>query len=256
MTYLRSAGTDAGASVPRCQQHPEPGPCRASFLVWAYDATSETCVTFIYGGCLGNDNNFKTEQQCLAACPDEVPCPEDTRKVCRVSETSCRNASCPGNELAACLVTPCTCDVSFVSEEGEAVDCLKANAVDAADGPEGRGGDVDAAEGSGGGGMNPTEESSAGEGGDGGASEKGRLEGDTAKNETTVDDAAGVYQQAGLWIGVSVGVILLLAGVVIAVYKWRGNNRSYAIFLLTSAEDFSPCDGDGSKFTEYSSITA
>lgn len=65
-----------------------------------------------------------------------------------------------------------------------------------------------------------------------------------------------VYQQPGLWIGVSVGVILLLAGAVIAFYKWRGNNRSYAIFLLTSAEDFSPCEGDGSKFTEYSSITA
>ncbi|XP_037777653.1 uncharacterized protein LOC119574483 [Penaeus monodon] len=249
-------GTDAGASVPRCLQPQEAGPCRASFLVWAYDAASETCVTFIYGGCKGNDNNFMTEQQCLAACPDEVPCPEDTSKVCRVSETSCRNASCPANELAACRVTPCTCDVSFVSEEGEEVDCHKADAVEAADGPEGRGGDVDVAEGSGSGGTNPTDEPSAGDGGDGGASERGRLEGETEKNKTTGDDAEDVYQQAGLWIGVSVGVIILLAGAVIAVYKWRGNNRSYAIFLLTSAEDFSPCDGDGSKFTEYSSITA
>lgn len=111
--------------------------------------------------------------------------------MCRVSETSCRNASCPANELAACRVTPCTCDVSFVSEEGEEVDCHKADAVEAADGPEGRGGDVDVAEGSGSGGTNPTDEPSAGDGGDGGASERGRLEGETEKNKTTGDDAEG-----------------------------------------------------------------
>jgi len=45
-------------------------------LSWYYDASSETCVQFVYAGCGGNDNRFETELDCRAACVgvyDSVP---------------------------------------------------------------------------------------------------------------------------------------------------------------------------------------
>jgi len=33
-----------------------------------YNSTSEQCENFIYGGCLGNDNNFETQESCAEEC--------------------------------------------------------------------------------------------------------------------------------------------------------------------------------------------
>jgi hypothetical protein len=46
------------------------GPCDAVFPRWGFDADQGTCVMFNYGGCSGNENNFLTEAECRAACPD------------------------------------------------------------------------------------------------------------------------------------------------------------------------------------------
>ncbi|XP_072130540.1 kunitz-type protease inhibitor 2 isoform X4 [Mobula birostris] len=44
------------------------GRCRAAFPRWYYDPAQQNCLPFIYGGCGGNNNNFVSKGNCLAAC--------------------------------------------------------------------------------------------------------------------------------------------------------------------------------------------
>ncbi|XP_076983596.1 kunitz-type protease inhibitor 1 isoform X2 [Tamandua tetradactyla] len=44
------------------------GRCRGSFPRWYYDPTEQLCKSFIYGGCLGNKNNYLREEECKLAC--------------------------------------------------------------------------------------------------------------------------------------------------------------------------------------------
>ncbi|XP_005806224.1 kunitz-type protease inhibitor 1 isoform X1 [Xiphophorus maculatus] len=44
------------------------GPCRGSFKRWHYNAASEQCEEFIFGGCLENKNNYIKEEECRKAC--------------------------------------------------------------------------------------------------------------------------------------------------------------------------------------------
>ncbi|XP_076154891.1 WAP, Kazal, immunoglobulin, Kunitz and NTR domain-containing protein 2 [Alosa pseudoharengus] len=52
-----------------CTQPSLQGPCKAYEPRWAYSAALQQCQSFIYGGCGGNDNNFKTKEACEDACP-------------------------------------------------------------------------------------------------------------------------------------------------------------------------------------------
>ncbi|XP_041122042.1 kunitz-type protease inhibitor 1-like [Polyodon spathula] len=52
----------------RCTEPPLTGPCRASHLRWYYDPYSTQCHRFTFGGCTGNNNNFKNYEECSAAC--------------------------------------------------------------------------------------------------------------------------------------------------------------------------------------------
>lgn len=47
------------------------GPCRATITRWFYDTKTEKCKPFIYGGCEGNENNFRHELECNIACGSE-----------------------------------------------------------------------------------------------------------------------------------------------------------------------------------------
>ena len=51
-----------------CSQPKEVGKCRA--LSWRvyYDAETQTCKEFGYGGCGGNDNNFNSAVACVRTC--------------------------------------------------------------------------------------------------------------------------------------------------------------------------------------------
>lgn len=53
-----------------CKLPPEQGPCRGRIPRFYYSASSKRCELFTYGGCQGNANNFKTEEDCVAACGD------------------------------------------------------------------------------------------------------------------------------------------------------------------------------------------
>ncbi|XP_053451850.1 kunitz-type protease inhibitor 1 [Nycticebus coucang] len=44
------------------------GRCRGSFPRWYYDPTEQICKSFVYGGCLGNKNNYLREEECMLAC--------------------------------------------------------------------------------------------------------------------------------------------------------------------------------------------
>jgi len=47
-----------------CKLSSDKGPCRGTFLRWWYNAATKQCETFAYGGCRGNENNFKTVEEC------------------------------------------------------------------------------------------------------------------------------------------------------------------------------------------------
>lgn len=44
------------------------GPCRGSFPRWHYNAASEKCEKFDFGGCRENLNNYLSEVECTNAC--------------------------------------------------------------------------------------------------------------------------------------------------------------------------------------------
>ena len=51
-----------------CEQEKEKGPCRAAMPRWFYNKQTMTCQEFLFGGCKGNGNNFKTEAECQQKC--------------------------------------------------------------------------------------------------------------------------------------------------------------------------------------------
>ena len=48
------------------------GPCKAALRRWYYNKKAGECLKFIYGGCQGNDNNFKTQEDCEKKCGKKI----------------------------------------------------------------------------------------------------------------------------------------------------------------------------------------
>jgi hypothetical protein len=46
----------------------DPGPCEGAMPVWYFDSGTGRCEQETYGECEGNDNNFATRDECVAAC--------------------------------------------------------------------------------------------------------------------------------------------------------------------------------------------
>ncbi|KAL8578130.1 hypothetical protein ACOMHN_055449 [Nucella lapillus] len=55
-----------------CTMPVVPGPCKDSVTKYFYNATSEKCEEFTYGGCEGNPNRFDTQQECEFTCVQEA----------------------------------------------------------------------------------------------------------------------------------------------------------------------------------------
>ncbi|GFR11582.1 papilin [Trichonephila clavata] len=51
-----------------CDKAPDSGVCDAYMPRYYYDEITATCKKFIYGGCGGNRNNFRTEEDCYNTC--------------------------------------------------------------------------------------------------------------------------------------------------------------------------------------------
>ncbi|XP_035940130.1 kunitz-type protease inhibitor 1 isoform X1 [Halichoerus grypus] len=82
-----------------CLASSKVGRCRGSFPRWYYDPKERICKSFVYGGCLGNKNNYLREEECKLACRD-VQGPSLDRHspvcsgTCHPTEFRCRNGCC------------------------------------------------------------------------------------------------------------------------------------------------------------------
>ncbi|XP_053330420.1 kunitz-type protease inhibitor 1 [Spea bombifrons] len=66
--FKKLQALDVSNNKARCVDLPDTGPCRASFNRWYYDPDLTACMSFTYGGCGGNGNNFNSEKDCLLFC--------------------------------------------------------------------------------------------------------------------------------------------------------------------------------------------
>ncbi|NWV44021.1 TFPI1 inhibitor, partial [Grantiella picta] len=53
-----------------CFHDQEPGICRGYFTRYFYNRETKLCEKFKYGGCLGNQNNFRSLEECQNTCQD------------------------------------------------------------------------------------------------------------------------------------------------------------------------------------------
>ncbi|NWV89639.1 TFPI1 inhibitor, partial [Machaerirhynchus nigripectus] len=53
-----------------CFHDQEPGICRGYFTRYFYNRETKLCEAFKYGGCLGNQNNFRSLEECQATCQE------------------------------------------------------------------------------------------------------------------------------------------------------------------------------------------
>uniref|UniRef100_A0A8D0EXP5 Tissue factor pathway inhibitor n=1 Tax=Strix occidentalis caurina TaxID=311401 RepID=A0A8D0EXP5_STROC len=51
-----------------CFYEKDPGICRGYFSRYFYNKETKLCEVFKYGGCLGNQNNFKNLEECQTTC--------------------------------------------------------------------------------------------------------------------------------------------------------------------------------------------
>ncbi|XP_045143915.1 kunitz-type protease inhibitor 1, partial [Echinops telfairi] len=92
------------------------GRCRSSFPRWYYDPTEQICKSFVFGGCMGNKNNYLREEECKLACRDvQGPSLERHHPVCsgtcQATQFRCSNGCCIDSFLE-CDDTPDCPDAS------------------------------------------------------------------------------------------------------------------------------------------------
>lgn len=51
-----------------CRLPMDVGPCRERYDRWYFDSERSTCQPFVYGGCAGNMNRFKSFESCTTFC--------------------------------------------------------------------------------------------------------------------------------------------------------------------------------------------
>ncbi|XP_067942908.1 kunitz-type serine protease inhibitor 6-like [Watersipora subatra] len=61
--------------APMCTMKVDPGPCTSYIQRYYYNEDTQRCEMFVYGGCLGNTNNFRTEYECENSCMNQCSRP-------------------------------------------------------------------------------------------------------------------------------------------------------------------------------------
>nr|P81162.1 RecName: Full=Protease inhibitor carrapatin [Rhipicephalus microplus] len=54
----------------QCVPTADPGPCKGFMPMWWYNIFTSQCEEFIYGGCQGNDNRYRTKEECDKTCAE------------------------------------------------------------------------------------------------------------------------------------------------------------------------------------------
>ncbi|XP_047467566.1 kunitz-type protease inhibitor 1a [Mugil cephalus] len=104
-----------------CMAPMKPGPCRGSFPRYHYNAASEKCELFMFGGCRENLNNYLTMQECTNACYGSekgsksgrgLPVPgtseEKCGSPCTPEQFTCANGCCVDPGLECDTVSQCS----------------------------------------------------------------------------------------------------------------------------------------------------
>jgi len=95
-----------------CTSEPDSGNCMAYFERFAYRPASGACEQFVYGGCGGNGNRFKTKEECETHCHGAT-----------AGEKAVEQAT-PEYDTRLCGVTACPADCGGpVGMEGDCVLC-------------------------------------------------------------------------------------------------------------------------------------
>ncbi|KAK6113724.1 Kunitz/Bovine pancreatic trypsin inhibitor domain family protein [Brugia pahangi] len=77
----------------RCFQKFDRGTCTGQFIRWYWDFEKSTCQVFTYSGCGGNGNNYRSREDCFAACHQP---PQPTPKLDNICEHSIHPGDCTG----------------------------------------------------------------------------------------------------------------------------------------------------------------
>ncbi|CAM4614137.1 kunitz-type protease inhibitor 2 isoform X2 [Lepidochelys kempii] len=119
------AGSPAPGPPELCLLPKVVGKCRAAFPRWWYNATSQACQPFTYGGCGANLNNFLVEDDCRARCvaagdgEDVNEIPQASHRVVQSADEESRGRVQPANNTFTyeerCLAKAATglCRASF-----------------------------------------------------------------------------------------------------------------------------------------------
>ncbi|KAL0969189.1 hypothetical protein UPYG_G00223660 [Umbra pygmaea] len=111
-------------SEDHCLVPKKAGPCRGSFPRWHYNAASERCEEFVFGGCKENLNNYLSELDCINACDGVsvitnpsangsrrlVPIPNPTEAcdvTCKSGQFTCDNGCCIDRALECDTANHC-----------------------------------------------------------------------------------------------------------------------------------------------------
>ncbi|XP_073178429.1 kunitz-type protease inhibitor 2 isoform X5 [Lepidochelys kempii] len=116
------AGSPAPGPPELCLLPKVVGKCRAAFPRWWYNATSQACQPFTYGGCGANLNNFLVEDDCRARCvaagdgEDVNEIPQASHRVVQSADEESRGRVQPANntftyegESFNAAPSPCLC---------------------------------------------------------------------------------------------------------------------------------------------------
>ena len=113
-----NTGLDLYVADP-CQQDKDGGPCRAAMPRWFFNKQTQSCEEFLYGGCQGNKNNFRSENDCQLRCSGDSRGQIDFTTL--PAGASLPSMSHPGR-AGACpgcpTVTPVTPDIKMVAAKG------------------------------------------------------------------------------------------------------------------------------------------
>ncbi|XP_026333478.1 kunitz-type U19-barytoxin-Tl1a-like [Hyposmocoma kahamanoa] len=66
--YVKRVVTESSILKKTCLLIPETGPCRAGIRMYYFDPAKKNCSQFLWGGCQGNGNRYKTLQECTDTC--------------------------------------------------------------------------------------------------------------------------------------------------------------------------------------------